>query len=255
MFGLKKEVKIFIATHKEFVEPDSNIYIPLHVGAKNKKNLGYTKDSTKDNISYKNNCFCELTGMYWIWKNVKTDIVGLVHYRRYFYKNIFKEKNSILSECDIYKILKKYDIIVAPKGYTWGTTVRDSYIKNHIEGDLVECEKILKKIYPDYGKAYDKIMNGNFYCPFNMIITRKEIFDNYCSWLFKILFELEKKIDIEDGRNNYNKRVYGFLAERLFNVWLLKNKQYKKIEKCVFNKEENMFRQKTEYFIKKVIKR
>ena len=255
MFVLNNKIKIFIAAHKKFKEPTNNIYIPLHVGANNKKNLGYTKDSTKDNISYKNSTFCELTGMYWIWKNVKADIVGLVHYRRYFYKNLFKNKRNILSEYDIKRILTNNDIIVAPKGYTWGTTVKDSYIKNHIEKDLIDCEKVLKELYPDYGKAYDEIMNGNFYCPFNMIITRKEIFDSYCSWLFNILFELEKKVDIEDGRNNYNKRVYGFLAERLFNVWLLKNNHYKKVEKCVFNNEENMLKQRAEYFIKKIIKR
>ena len=45
--------------------------------------------------------------------------------------------------------------------------------------------------------------------------------DSFCTWLFTILFELEKRIDLT-GRSVYEKRVFGFLAERLFNVWLEK---------------------------------
>ena len=251
---MKKSIQIFIATHKKFNEPVNDIYVPIHVGGKGKDDLGYIKDSTGKNISDKNSSFCELTGLYWIWKNVKTDIVGLVHYRRYFYKNIIKSKSNILNADDIQKLMKKYDVVVAPKGYTWGTTVKDSYNKSHIESDLKECEKILKKKYPDYGEYFDKVMNGNCYCPFNMIITRKKIFDAYCKWLFDILLELEKNINLHDGRDNYNKRVFGFLSERLFNVWLLKNNKYKVTEQCVFNNEENWIRQKIEYVTKKVIK-
>lgn len=253
---MKKDVKIkiYIAAHKQFNAPQNSIYIPLHVGAINKKDLGFIKDSTKVNISSKNSSFCELTGLYWIWKNVKADIVGLVHYRRYFYNNIFASKKKILSEDNIKKILEKYDIIVAPRGYTLHSNVKNDYIKNHIEEDFIKCEEILKRKYPDYIDAFDKIMSGNNYRQFNMIITKKEIFDEYCKWIFDILLELEKNVNLDDGRNNYNKRVFGFLSERLFNVWLLKNNQYKVKEKSVFNTEENIVKQKFQYTIKKVIK-
>jgi len=250
----KNDIKIYIAAHKNFNVPTNEIYIPLHVGGKNKTDLGFIKDSTKDNISEKNSSYCELTGLYWIWKNVNADIVGLVHYRRYFYKNIFKKKISFLSESDIKEILSKYDIITAPKGYTLHSTVKDDYIKNHLSADLEKCEKVLKSKYPEYSDAYDSIMNGNYYRQFNMIITSKKIFDEYCTWLFDILFEVEKNIDLEDGRDKYNKRVFGFLSERLFNVWLLKNKQYKIKEQCVFNNEESMLKQKLQYIAKKIIK-
>ena len=250
-----KKVEIYIAAHKKFDPPKDSIYIPLHVGSKGKEDLGYTKDSTGDNISSKNSNYCELTGLYWIWKNSKSDIVGLVHYRRYFYKSVLKNRKKILNREDILKILNKYDVIVAPKGNTWGTNVRENYNQKHIAEDLNKCEKILKKKYPDYKDAFDTIMNGSSYSPFNMVITRKEIFDEYCKWLFDIFSDLEKKINVEDGRSNYDKRVYGFLSERLFNVWLLKNSNYKVKEQFVLNKEEKVIKQKTEYIVKKIIRK
>ena len=84
-------VKIIVATHKKYQMPIDHIYIPLHVGADGKKDaegndldFGYIKDNTGDNISNLNPSFCELTGLYWAWKNLDADYIGLVHYRRHF---------------------------------------------------------------------------------------------------------------------------------------------------------------------------
>ena len=71
-----KTVKIVVATHKKYKMPTDEMYLPLHVGAAGKVDacgnpldLGYQKDNTGDNISGKNASFCELTGLYWAWKN------------------------------------------------------------------------------------------------------------------------------------------------------------------------------------------
>ena len=81
---MKKNIEVIIATHKEYKMPNDDMYLPLHVGAEGKKDIGYTKDNTGDNISQKNPFFCELTGLYWAWKNLDSDYVGLAHYRRHF---------------------------------------------------------------------------------------------------------------------------------------------------------------------------
>lgn len=94
-------IKILIAAHKQYWMPNDPVYLPLHVGAEGKQDLGYTQDNTGDNISAKNPNFCELTGLYWAWKNLDADYVGLVHYRRYFTRkevhDIEKKKAQVLT--------------------------------------------------------------------------------------------------------------------------------------------------------------
>jgi hypothetical protein len=81
-----ERIKIIVCCHKKDVHAASDVYMPLHVGkATSDKELGIASDNTGDNISHKNGSYCELTGMYWAWKNLKdADYIGLSHYRRYF---------------------------------------------------------------------------------------------------------------------------------------------------------------------------
>ena len=113
---MDKKVSIYVAAHKKSEFPKNDIYVPLHVGAEGKKDLGYLKDNTGDNISTKNSNYCELTGTYWIMKNDNSDIVGLTHYRRYFFRKWNTNKlEDVLNEEDIEQIFKEYDIIVPKK--------------------------------------------------------------------------------------------------------------------------------------------
>ena len=77
-------IKIIVAAHKKYRMPADDIYLPLHVGAEGKESIGYQGDNIGENISNLNPYFCELTGMYWMWKNLKADYLGLAHYRRHF---------------------------------------------------------------------------------------------------------------------------------------------------------------------------
>ena len=82
---MTKNYKIIVATHKQFTMPeDAELYLPIHVGSEGKEKLGYQCDNEGDNISNLNPYYCELTGLYWAWKNLDCDYLGLVHYRRYF---------------------------------------------------------------------------------------------------------------------------------------------------------------------------
>ena len=93
-----KDIKLIVATHKQFQMPkDDNLYLPIHVGAEGKASLGYTGDNTGENISTLNPYYCELTGLYWAWKNLDCDYLGLVHYRRYFTKMSQKFSEAINS--------------------------------------------------------------------------------------------------------------------------------------------------------------
>lgn len=222
----KEDIKILIATHKEYKMPSDNIYLPIHVGAEGKKDLGYTKDNTGENISSKNPNYCELTAMYWAWKNLDCDIIGLNHYRRYFTlkdkseiknrKNVF---DLILNENDIDMLMKKYDVVASAEKKLIYQTVEGNYKQQHHINDLKITEEVVSEKYPDYLKSYKTTMKKRKMSICNMFIMPKKMFDEYCNWLFDILFEVENRTNIEEY-SILQKRIYGFISERLFNVWL-----------------------------------
>ena len=195
-------MKIYIATHKAYEMPEDKIYVPIHAGKKIHGNIGYFGDDNGYSISEKNKNYSELTALYWIWKNSKEDYVGLVHYRRYFTnkKGIQTYLNRDIdfikiNEKEIRRTLKKYDIIV-PRKVRVEESIYKNYESSHFIKDLILTKNIIKDKYPKFIKSFDKVLNGNKMNPYNMFITRKEIIDSYCEWLFDILFELERKLDI-----------------------------------------------------------
>jgi len=253
----KTTLDVFVVTHKKVdKEIKKKDYHYISVG-KNQNDLPYEyKDNTGDNISYKNSSFCELTAQYWIWKNVKSDYVGLVHYRRFFfnpYTSIFK--NEILSGGGIKRLFKKYDVIVPKPSKVFDshcTNVYDHYCYQHYKRDIDEVGKIIEELYPDYSEAFNHLKETNEYSLCNMIITKKTIYDDYSKFLFDILFELEKRIDISEY-NDYQKRIYGFLGERLLNVYLYKNNNLKiKYQSVVFIDDSNVFKAYISKIFKKI---
>lgn len=234
-------MSVFVAAHKPFTTKLGEGYVPIHVGkAISSIELDFQGDNTGDNISSKNRNFCELTGLYWIWKNTSDDIVGLVHYRRYFFNRRFNvTENNIISMNEIKTILKEKDIILPKKTVMLKKTVYTNYKDRHRISDLDICGEIIQNRYPDYIFAFEKLMNSHKYYSFNMFITKWAIFNSYMGWLFTIFDEVESRIDIT-GLDSYNTRVYGFLAERLLNVWIIKHSELKIRELPVYNIESKL---------------
>lgn len=226
---------IYIITHKSFQYyfNDSQHYEVLHVGKNENCRGEYLRDDIGDNISEKNPNFCELTGLYWIWKNGEEsaeDITGLVHYRRYFTDRIsdimytyFGVKPHVISYKVIQNILKKKDIILPVREKIF-RTVEQSYVAVHNKEDLELTRKAIEKVTPEYVNSFDQVMNSHYYYYANMMICRKKLLDEYSQWLFAVIDELENLIDINKYEDNYQKRVFGFLSERLLQVWVIKNK-------------------------------
>lgn len=238
-----KKISMYIVAHKKFNVPKLDSYIPIQVGY-NEENLFKIRDNTGDNISDKNKNYCELTAYYWIWENDdKSDIVGINHYRRYFTKNILK--NNIISSDEIQNFFDNgYNMILSRKKY-YDISLREQYIlQSGYEKDLNALRKIIEKKYDKKMlECFDKVMDSNSLCPFNMLITTKNNFDEYCEFLFDTLFELENTIDISNY-DDYHKRIYGFISERLLNVWVLYNQENLKIKYLGVistEKKENFF--------------
>ena len=226
-------VKIIIATHKKYRMPDDEMYVPVQVGAEGKDDLGYTRDNTGDNISERNPYYSELTGLYWLYKNDSDcDITGLCHYRRYF----INERNEVLLKEDIEHILNEYDIIVSEPLELESQSLYESYAVKHNKKDMDLTREAVSKLYPDYLDTFDEVMNGSKMYFANMLIASKEKVNAYSKWLFDILFDVEKQLDMT-GYDEYNQRVYGFIAERLLRVWIVYN-NYKPYE-CIVGLTES----------------
>lgn len=212
---------IYIISHKPIKCFELKGYQLIQVGAYNKEHYCNVSDDIGDNISNKNPYYCELTGLYWIWKNLTDEYIGIVHYRRFFTESFFE--SHFLKETKIKKIFQKYDVILPIKTKLRNTTVRHQFLDNTgTEYDLDILESVLKDKYPDYLDTYKQIFNGNTSYYRNMFITSKKIYDTYCEWLFDILDEVEFRMDIS-RYNDYHKRIYGFLAERLLGVFMQHN--------------------------------
>lgn len=221
------DIKILVATHKKAQMPQDSCYLPIHVGREGKQDLGYIGDDTGDNISSKNKSFCELTGAYWAWKNLECDYLGLVHYRRLFANGIHFTTSgkwaSILTKRDFEALLQKADVILPKKRHYYIETSRSQYEHAHNPNDLRVLQDVIKERHPEYIKSLNEVLDKTSGHRFNMFIMRKDIFDQYCAWLFDILFELERRIDTSNY-NKYNSRVFGFIGERLMDVWITTNR-------------------------------
>ena len=215
--------KIFVMTHKKYWMPTDDVYQPLLVGSALRKDFigleSYQYDNIGASLSVKNKNYCELTGLYWVWKNTDYDVVGLVHYRRYFSLNARAKREAILSREQIEKLMEKTDLVLPRKRHYYIETVSSQYEHAHHKQDLICTRNIIQQVCPDYLSDYDAIMKERSLYLYNMFIAQKPLIDSYCSWLFSILEEVEKQLDISTYTDN-DKRVFGFLSERLFNVWI-----------------------------------
>lgn len=218
-------ITIAVASHKPYWMPDDDVYLPLQVGAEGKETIeGFQRDDDGDNISGKNLNYCELTGLYWIWKHLDADYVGLVHYRRYFEEKLFGNKQSRVASGSFFeRLLKKADVILPIERNYVIETSYSQYIHAHHKEDLDTTRSIIAEYWPAYLPAYDMCMARTHGHRFNMFVMRHDLLDSYCSWLFDVLFKLENRLDISQYSTN-DARVFGFVSERLLDVWIETNK-------------------------------
>lgn len=211
-------ISIYTMTHVPFTPPEDSIYIPLQVGRALHDDYGYLGDDTGDNISIKNPYYSELTGLYWVWKNVTSaDYLGLCHYRRYF----LNQASNLMTEADYMDILSQYDVILArPKSGPY--TYRSVYGRSHDIHNLDMTGAVMQEIYPTYYETFQDVILGNKCYVGNLFVASRELFDAYCEWLFTIFSVLEKRITINEN-DDYHKRVFGFLSEQLLIVWVKQN--------------------------------
>ncbi|EHJ53310.1 DUF4422 domain-containing protein [Streptococcus macacae] len=242
-----KDIRLIVATHKKFQMPkDQNLYLPLHVGREGKEDLGYKGDNTGDHISALNPYYCELTGLYWAWKNLDCDYLGLVHYRRYF--TVKRRKFSpemviddvILNQSQLEELLDQADILVPKKRRYYIETLYSHYAHTHDVKHLEVTREILTEIHPKDVPVFDRVLKQRSGYMFNMFIMKKALADRYCQWLFPIIDELYRRLDLT-AYSAFDARLFGRISERLFNVWLAKQKAIVKEVPFMYMEKVNLF--------------
>ncbi len=239
-------VKILVACHNEDVfVPELESLAPIQVGSAcaQKRFGGMLHDDEGGNISYKNAMYCEMTALYWAWKNLPeedADYVGLLHYRRYlsfsperFKTNYFGEaifdrldENTLnelnLTDEAIAEAVKGYDVITSERGAFVGNPTMEQQWNESWQNnpdDLRLLRKIVEEVSPAMIPAYDEYMasRSGYFC--NTFIMHRPVFDDYCEWVFGVLQEHEKRADYS-SYDAAQYRVSGYLAERLTGVYI-----------------------------------
>lgn len=240
---------VFVAYHKDYEIVENDVVIPIQAGRalhpKYGENLE-TKmigDNTGDNISEKNMQYCELTAMYWVWKNVRNlDVVGFMHYHRFFnnigHDEICGADDKLcklgLTQKQMSRLFSTYDIVI-PIPYNMNMTGYEYYSQWHYREDMDIAINYIRRNYPEMSAAVDEALFNTHYRYFaNLMIMKREIFDEYAKWLFDILFAIENDIGPKQDKIlsveanptvEYQQRAPGFLAEILFDVWLAHNRK------------------------------
>ena len=230
-----KDIKILECVFKSSAEAYENMIYPVSAGAElyNKNDIVLSmRDDTGENISKKNPFYCELTVQYWAWKNLKCDVCGIFHQRRFLdfsmknkkYPYSITEKsdektlrNTGLSYEKICELFDNYSII-ANKRENLFESVEDFYNRNDRQNfdDMGLLKDIIKEKYPEYFPYAETYFKGTYSYFCNVFIMDKINFDKYSQWLFDILFEYEKR----KPQNLFYPREMGKLGERLFGVYM-----------------------------------
>ena len=226
-------------------------YVPVQAGkATATHNLHITGDDSADNISALNYLYSELTVLYWVWKNApKTKYVGFCHYRRFFdvsnkekYPLAFRAFSeddqpayALIPAIDFDTILSDCDLVM-PLNVVMTHSLRRNYERNHFVEHYLALEKTIREDFPEYWASFKVILEkSNRLPPYNMFLTRWEIFDQYCTFLFGVLQKLQPQIKLPEDKTQH--RIFGYLSERLLAVFI--HHQQLKAKECplfVFNR-------------------
>lgn len=255
--GKKPDIKILIACHKPSELPDNDLFLPIRVGAEQAEDdFGLERDDNgKDNISSKNSGYCELTAIYWAWKNLNADYYGLFHYRRFYSfsdrrfpvsddghtmirarllsPEVYR-KFGLTDESRMRHIIEASDLVVhesrpvknlpTPMGLP-GKSVREHYAYHDgtivLDSDIEAMDKVIRDKYPDIYLYYQRYLSGDTFLGYNMFIMKKHFFKDMCQFEFGVLGEMERILRKDLNKRSYNaNRIYGYLAEILTSAYI-----------------------------------
>lgn len=213
--ALKKTAKIYVAksiadealrTTYEMTKDEAILQVGASLTEKRFSKNGLV-DCVGENISDKNKQYCELTGLYWVWKHATEDYVGLVHYRRHF----------LLPDGWLQKVMANGVDVILPVPLYVAPNIEGNYKERHFAPDWDFLMDYFKTKMPWEYEDTVRIFSGNLYSPCNMLIARKEVLNELCIWLFPILDAVAKHGG--ERKAAYDNRYPGFISERLITYY------------------------------------
>lgn len=238
------QLNVFCVTHKKIDFPNVPHLKLIQVGNQ-LQNFADFRDDLGDNIAHKNSSYSELTAFYYVWKNLPSPFVGFCHYRRYLIPSILSQwirktaikpygSGFLVSDAKLFnqltelnhqyqssftQALDNYDILLPhPNPLPPGGFIRQ-YFAYHPSAPFWKMLSIISEIDNRMGvRAHQFFLQSRQAYWHNLFITRWDVFEQYCQFLFEILFELEQEVKLSESP--YQQRVFAFLSERLFNFWI-----------------------------------
>lgn len=203
----------------DYADPD--YMISLQVGATNaEERVAVEADNVGYNISDKNGNYSELTGLYWIWKNRMQNekyksgtYYGLCHYRR----------QLDLSQDDPLRLIENDIDVVLPYPMPYEPNIEAHHERYLSEKEWNAVLQALEELQPEYAKSFQDILNQEYLYNYNIILAKAQVLDDYCSWLFPILFKIEQILDPEGTRKP--NRYIGYIGETLETLYFVHNKK------------------------------
>lgn len=207
----------------KYIDPE--YMVSIQVGAVfSDKIVADLCDSIQDNISEKNGDYSELTGLYWIWKNIiKQDGInenkyyGLAHYRRFLN----------LSEDDLNRLCENDIDVVLPYPMPYEPNIEAHHRRYLSDQEWGGVIKALEELEPKYANALPNILEQEYLYNYNIIVAKNSVINDYCTWLFRLLFRIEE-INNPDGTKEPN-RYIGYAAETLETLYFMYNRDKLKI--------------------------
>lgn len=258
--------KIAVGYHREQEQYLQNdILMPVFMGRSPNSGPCISCDNTGDNISDRNYLYCELTGTYWLWKNVQADVKGLFHYRRvlteqtsilkplrmklcyhyYRLKSLFSNQSFLIQDKRrvqnvedylqeakqfaerIPSLFKEQHVdVIAPTNMRSYIITNQQRFNEILDRDFIALiVKTVEKVAPDYLDVFKETLAATTMSYANIIVARNKIFDEYCNYIFSVLFAVEKAI-IDEGywQDLHEKslsRRFGYIGELLTSSFIL----------------------------------
>lgn len=228
---IKNFITVGVAAHKPYPMPEDPCYLPIHVGRALHPELAdqmgprFEGDDTGDSISALNATFCELTALWWLWRNCNSEYKGLVHYRRHLVSPDLARRRSaepldrVVTGKELLAVLADGDAVLPRRRHYYVETMRSHWDHTQPPEQLAEAVRVVAELAPSYSAEFEHVLSRRGAHMFNMMVMRAEVFDAYCAWLFPLLMELASRLN-PATYPPFQARYPGRISELLLDVWI-----------------------------------